>query len=228
LSLSSHDLALIESYFQAPESVFLLLKTVRESPACTAGFFFWENGRVHAEFSSLEVALGGNTSPLPAALAPEPLEFRQPALAPSTRAHSPWRDLLLRAAMLSFASVTIVLSVLTYLGTSRTVHESAAARVNPSVTLGLQVQRNPPGVWVTWNRQAAAVVAAQRGTLSIRDGSLFKVVDLDIRQLTTGSVFYAPAGDDIQFQLEVYGADGKGVSQSVRLLLPHPERRSNR
>ena len=74
LSLTSADLLTIDSYFQAPASVFLLVKAVAGSKACTAGFFFWEDGHIQSEFSSLEVALGRtpSLSPPPAALAAEP------------------------------------------------------------------------------------------------------------------------------------------------------------
>ncbi len=62
LSLSASDLSVIESYFTAPASVFLLVKAVRKGMAymgaCTAGFFFWEDGQVQPEFSALEVAIG--------------------------------------------------------------------------------------------------------------------------------------------------------------------------
>ncbi|MGA2736232.1 MAG: hypothetical protein ABSG65_02155 [Bryobacteraceae bacterium] len=57
LSLSASDLLVIESYFQAPASVFLLIKTAAGNRACTAGFFVWEDGVLQSEFSSLEVAL---------------------------------------------------------------------------------------------------------------------------------------------------------------------------
>jgi len=74
LSLSSADLQTIDSYFQAPASVFLLVKAVAGSKACTAGFFFWEDGRIQSEFSSLEGALGRTPSlpPPPAAPGAEP------------------------------------------------------------------------------------------------------------------------------------------------------------
>lgn len=38
MSLSAADLQVIDSYFQAPASVFLLIKTVAGGNACTAGF----------------------------------------------------------------------------------------------------------------------------------------------------------------------------------------------
>lgn len=62
LSLSPADLQTIDSYFQAPASVFMLVKAVAGNQACTAGFFFWDDGRIQSEFSSLEVALGRTLS----------------------------------------------------------------------------------------------------------------------------------------------------------------------
>src|ERR1022692_4876751 len=67
LSLAPGDLAVIDSYCEAPASVFLLVKAVASTKACTAGFFFWEDGRIEPEFSSLEVALG-RTPSLPPSL----------------------------------------------------------------------------------------------------------------------------------------------------------------
>ena len=74
LSLTYADLLTIDSYFQTPASVFLLVKAVAGSKACTAGFFFWEDGHIQSEFSSLEVALGRTPSlpPPTAAQAAEP------------------------------------------------------------------------------------------------------------------------------------------------------------
>lgn len=73
LSLTYANLLTIDSYFQTPASVFLLVKAVAGSKACTAGFFFWEDGHIQSEFSSLEVALGRTPSlpPPTAALAAE-------------------------------------------------------------------------------------------------------------------------------------------------------------
>src|ERR1017187_1049475 len=72
LSLSPADLLVIDSYFQAPASVFLIVKPLAGTKACTAGFFFWEDGRIQSEFSSLEVALGRTPSlPLAAGDVPD-------------------------------------------------------------------------------------------------------------------------------------------------------------
>jgi hypothetical protein len=72
---------------------------------------------------------------------------------------------------------------------------------------------------VIWNRNSREVVAARRATLTIRDGRKQQTLDLDKTQLALGSTLYTPVTDDIQFRLEVYGADNGSVSQAIRV--PH-------
>jgi hypothetical protein len=277
LSLAPGDLAVIDSYFEAPASVFLLVKAVASTKACTAGFFFWEDGRIEPEFSSLEVALG-RTTPLPSAPAyapdlpdalgvdlaaglndalnddlpsdlaevfrkaalPEPASAPaiapasaaapelEPSAPPSVAVAAPltppgktprtWRGFLFRAATIAIATAALVISVVTYLGlgTPQPPREEAAGSM-PASILGLQAEPNPPDLMVTWNRNARVIVAARRATLSIRDGKAERSVDLDRTLLARGSYLYTPASDDIQFRLEVYGADDGSVAQSIRV-----------
>jgi TonB family protein len=56
LFLSVDDLHLIRRHFRGPENLFLLIKTL-PNRACTAGFFFWKDGRIQAEFTDSEVPL---------------------------------------------------------------------------------------------------------------------------------------------------------------------------
>ena len=56
LFLSSEDLRIIRRHFADPDNVFLVVKAL-PGLACTAGFFFWENGRIQSEFTNSEVAL---------------------------------------------------------------------------------------------------------------------------------------------------------------------------
>jgi hypothetical protein len=240
LSLSPADLSAIESYFQSPSSVFLVVKTVAGNQACTAGFFFWEDGAIQSEFSSLEVALGRAAElaepelpdPLPDALNPDalsgylpgdlaeyiPAAAPEPVAAPSNPPRA-WGGLLFRAATILIATAALVISVVTYLGAPRPPRQEAAAPMSVASMLGLQVDRNPPDLLVFWNRNAREIVAARRATLSIQDGKVQKSLDLDKSQLAGGSYLYTPVGDDILFRLEVYEADGGRVSQSIRVRL---------
>jgi len=263
LSLSPADLLAIDGYFQAPASVFLLVKAVAGNKACTAGFFFWEDGRIQSEFSPLEVALGRTSSPpapadvpdppsaahddLPAGLnddlpgdlaelfrkaalpepsnipAPEPDPSAKPPAAvaapPTQHTKTPraWQGLLLRTATILMATAALVISVVTYLGAPRPPRQEAAASIPAGSMLGLQVERNPPDLLLTWNRNAREIATARRATLSIRDGRVERSQDLDKTQLARGSFLYTPASDDVQFRLEVYGADDGSVAQSIRV-----------
>ncbi len=273
LSLSPADLLVIDSYFQAPASVFLIVKPLAGTKACTAGFFFWEDGRIQSEFSSLEVALGrtpslplaaGDVPDLPDTLgddvpaglsddltddlpddladlfrkaalperstasAPEPEPPSPPPVVVAARPAQPgktpraWRGFLLRAATISIATAALVISLVTYFGAPRWPREEAAASMPAASMLGLQVERNPPDLLVTWNRYARAIVAARRATLTIRDGRVEKSVDLDKAQLAHGSYLCTPASDDIRLRLEVYGADDGSVAQSIRVSAGSP------
>jgi hypothetical protein len=280
LWLSPADLLLIDSYFQAPDSVFLIVKALASTQACTAGFFFWEDGRMQSEFSSLEVALA-RTPSLPPALpsaagevpdlhdalgdgAPPGLDdklnsdlnldlnddlpddlaalFRKAALpepgiapAPEPEPSSPppgamaappprpgtaprvWQGLWVRAATVSIATAALVISAVTYLGGPRPPREEAAASAPAAPALGLHVDQNPPDLLVSWNPNAREIVAARRATLSIRDGRAVRSVDLDKTRLASGSYPYRAASNDLQFRLEVFGADDGSVAQSIRV-----------
>jgi TonB family protein len=56
LFLSLDDLRIIQRHFRGPDNVFLLIKTLPNG-ACTAGFFFWKDGRIQSEFTDSEAPL---------------------------------------------------------------------------------------------------------------------------------------------------------------------------
>jgi hypothetical protein len=53
LALDRSDLSLADTYFSKPGDVFLIIRPSERGPAA-AGFFFWEGGKIHSEFSFLE------------------------------------------------------------------------------------------------------------------------------------------------------------------------------
>jgi hypothetical protein len=248
LFLGPGDVSLIESYFTGPASVFMLVKAVRSTKACTAGFFFWEDGRIQSEFSSLEVALG-QISPegLAGGVAdgmvdlPDDLEqmFREAVLSEPSgdvtasppddlpflsdephKTRSAWAGLALRAGMMVLATVALVISMIGYLGAPRRGVDNVAASAPSSGSLGLQVEPRAKDLLVTWNQRAPGILNAHRGVLSIRDGGGLRNLNLDRTQLATGSVLYTPASDDIQFRLEVYDVKDANSVQSIHVLRP--------
>jgi hypothetical protein len=72
------------------------------------------------------------------------------------------------------------------------------------LALALTVSKNDDDLTVKWNRESAAIRAAQRGVLEIQDGGFSKPVDLDSVHLQTGSIIYHNTSKTVQFRLTVY------------------------
>jgi hypothetical protein len=90
-------------------------------------------------------------------------------------------------------------------------------------SLVLKVERYAGQLRLSWNHSASAFATAQKATLSILDGPHEQVLMLDLDQLRTGSLVYAPATADVTFRLEV--ADllrGKSVTESIRAIVGRP------
>jgi hypothetical protein len=155
------------------------------------------------------------------ALEPE-LSTRVPVVMAAPRAPSggiseAWKGVLLRIFAIFVAAALLAVAVVTYLNSPRPPREDPAVSTPAGSTLGLQAERNPPDLLVTWNRYAREIVAARHAVLSIRDGRNERTVDLDNAHLARGSFLGAASSDDVQVRLEVYGADDGSVAQSIRL-----------
>jgi hypothetical protein len=232
LYLSSDDLAIIHRFFREEDKVFLVVKTL-PSRACTAGFFFWEDGRIQTEFTYLEVPLspvksfpsaeqarpatGAAKDALAEVKRNSPPEALQSSGLPESPRHvrTVW---LMRGLAAALAAVVISLAAANYwrTGRSRDPQMSTAA----VATLGLQVGRKADSLAVVWDRNSPEIASAKRAALSIRDGAKRAMLQLDESQLRSGGVSYKPSSDDIQFRLEVY-RDGKPSSvESIHLLMP--------
>jgi TonB family protein len=72
LSLSTQDRAFIEQEMRDPELIFLVLKPF-QAGICTAGFFFWHDGRLETADSELEVPFIATDRPAqPSGPSPQP------------------------------------------------------------------------------------------------------------------------------------------------------------
>lgn len=88
----------------------------------------------------------------------------------------------------------------------------------PTPGLGLRLENQGDRVLLSWNRHHPAVSRAKSGVLQIDDGTQHRRVNLDPAQVSNGSVLYRPNSDDVTFRLEVEGAQGGTVSESMRVL----------
>ncbi|MGO9096888.1 MAG: hypothetical protein ACLQGV_16910 [Bryobacteraceae bacterium] len=96
--------------------------------------------------------------------------------------------------------------------------------LDPSAgALALKVERYAGQLRLSWNHSASAFATAQKATLSILDGPHEQILILDLDQLRTGSLVYAPATADVTFRLELADlARGKSVTESIRAILGRP------
>jgi hypothetical protein len=230
LYLSSDDLNLIQQYFSEPDKIFLLIKTL-PSKACTAGFFFWEDGHIQTEFTYLEVPLGPLSFPvaepvLPATVrvddrltpAAKDLHKKRPTVqslrVPESVRH-PRRVWLVRGSVVTVAAAVVTLTGLNY-WQSRRAHPPETA----STSLGLHVQRQPGSLALTWNPNSRDLIGAEAAILYINEGNNQRALHLDPSQLRRGEVSFAPSSDDIELRFEIDRSGKPSAAEKVHLLLP--------
>jgi len=235
-----------QARFYDTANVFLLVKTARDGSA-SAGFFFWDNGRIDAEFSFLEFPFdarqltGLRVKPAPRATA-QALSTTDPSREPHTGAEyeplaipreipgtfepeapqqargGPNRHVW-RAGL--FALGMIALGAVGYQGYLAWAPRggAAASQASDAPALALQVGRQGADLRVSWNRNSPAILQATDGVLSIRDGDAQQQeLHLDSDQLRHGSVTYTPATAGVRFRLEVTAPGDSKTSETVLAL----------
>ena len=232
LYLTSDDLKLIHKYFSEADKVFLLIKTL-PSKACTAGFFFWEDGYIQTEFTYLEIPF----SPAAAAdfgaadfgqVRTQLESAKAPANPPNTAPEFPatewprfrrfdYKVWLAAGAALALAMVVILVG-LNY----RSAKASQIPGILPASNLGLHVQRNAGSLALTWNQDSPDVIKANNAILEIRDGNNQTTLRLDQAELRSGSVPYVPSSEDVQFDFQMYRNGRISSVDSLHLLMTSP------
>jgi proteasome lid subunit RPN8/RPN11 len=89
-------------------------------------------------------------------------------------------------------------------------------------TIALGVLERDGQLDIEWNRAAAPVSKAVRGTLEITDGSQTRTVPLTPAELEMGKFSYKRQTGDIQVRMSVESADGNKVQEASRFLGPAP------
>ena len=219
LYLDEDDLALIRELFPDPSNAFLVIRPDRpvswigstfETGETKAGFFFWDNGRIETQFCFLEFALAEMEEAVEIATETQALEPAPVVEAPVRPVRRKlWPVVLLVGLMIGAG-----------FGAYRWV---TAQKVPPASQLGLHVERQGAGWWVSWNRNSPAIASARSANLSIREGGApFKDLLLSVDQLRTGSVLYSTGGGELQFQLSVAEPNGEDVRESMLVLANNP------
>jgi hypothetical protein len=232
LFLDEEDFGLLKEHFADPSCVFLLVKPSASPTDGVAGFFFWEDGDIHRQSSYLQfpfhrkqLEAGGfkisrsEVSAPPEVLPAEPfLAYSRPKYraeqTPLPESKVPMQPRWLWVA----AAILLLVAGLGY----RKVSARFAAKSEPArATLSLNVARDGQALRLRWDRNTPVIRKADRALLSIADGGQHKVLDLDARQLRTGSIAYWPASEDVDFNLEVFSASQR-ASESIRIVAQTP------
>ncbi|MBI3209223.1 MAG: hypothetical protein HYZ37_10040 [Candidatus Solibacter usitatus] len=91
----------------------------------------------------------------------------------------------------------------------------AAGLLNDPYGLALSAGRSGDFIAVHWDRFSFPVRAAQRGVLTITEGTFERKVDLDVLQLQNPTVYYRNQSDAVRFRLDVYTKDKISVSETL-------------
>jgi len=90
-----------------------------------------------------------------------------------------------------------------------------AAQGAAAFALDLTAGRTGDSLSVRWNRDSAAVRAAERGVLEIEDGEFTKPVPLDAAHLKEGTVIYQNSSPMVRFRLVIFVGSKLNVSETV-------------
>jgi proteasome lid subunit RPN8/RPN11 len=160
-----------------------------------------------APASSTITTLFGDTTPRSEPAVPEEIFERAGSKKPSSA--KKW---------FAAAAVLIVIAALA-LGGARYF---SVAPSNESI--GLTVLEREGQLEIGWNRAAAPVTKAIRGTLEITDGSRARTIPLTPADLALGKFSYKRETGDIQVRMNVEQADGTKVPEASRFLGPPPSK----
>jgi hypothetical protein len=200
IHLDADDLAVAESHFHDPGDVFLVGRLGAKREA-TAGLFFWDEGKIHAEFSFLEFPLSAG-------------DLREPSAA----SRNP------RWALAGVGAIAL----LTLAGLAAPWRSAPVVPRSPEA-LGLRFEARGSLVRVGWDKSRASITSARSGVLSIREDGRETTVPLAGDQLRTGSVVYTrmSGGDSVRFRLEVTDARSNRISEDLAAQLPPDTGRSH-
>jgi hypothetical protein len=238
LALQPEDFELLDRYFPLPAQVALLVKPFATKPSL-GGFFVRENGVFPAatplEFPFRRWEMTGEEPPRRPTLEeskPKPKEPEAQTATPppmtrygrifSAEPEEPPDELSpqelhgspkSKAGMWMVAAfVFLLLGVLLGYEASRIT----APRRASDFALALEVERNGDNLTVHWNPGAPAVRSASNGVLEIDDGGETKRVELDRANLSSGSMVYRNAANQVRFRLVMYLDSGLSVTEELQ------------
>lgn len=147
-------------------------------------------------------AYGGDANDPTAALAAELLQESK------RRGQSAW-------IWVPLSFVFLLLGVLLGFQAAQSMRPQLPAGSAEPYNLNVTVTQNGNNLQIKWDRQALAVRTAQKGLLTIEDGTYVKPVPLNSFDLQSGSVVYPPYSNHVRFRLDVMVNARDTVSETV-------------
>jgi hypothetical protein len=92
----------------------------------------------------------------------------------------------------------------------------------PARSIAFHVADSGGQLLLQWDRNAAPVLKAVRGTVDIKDGATFIQLPLDPARLKEGTLRYTRKSGDQEVVMSVYPTDGPPVQESARFVGPPP------
>jgi hypothetical protein len=104
--------------------------------------------------------------------------------------------------------------------------EALSTPVPDPYSINLSAAAQDHSVLVKWDRDSGAVKAAQRGILTITEGTASKEVKLDLTELRNGTVLYHKVGQEVTFKLELFFRGSLVMAETVTLRLAEGQPRN--
>lgn len=150
-----------------------------------------------------------------AAMPPKIAPVWQPGPAFAEKATPPPRPKLRSALWIPLSFVFLLIGLILGITLASTYGFGGGGGGIPDLSLKLSVARSDENISVKWDRQAAAIRKAERGTIEIDDGGQTFSRSLDAIELQNGSVIYRNASNVVKFRLIVYPGKRVSVAETI-------------
>ena len=121
-----------------------------------------------------------------------------------------------RSIWMPLSSIFLLLGLVLGFQAALTIHPQGSGGVDPYI-LYLAITPSGNDLQIKWDKQAPAVKTAQRGLLTIDDGTFTKQIDLDSSQLQNGGiVVYHRLSNSVRFRLQLFVRDRVSVTETAQ------------
>jgi hypothetical protein len=220
VGLSGEDVELLSNYFPELETIALLIRPFATKPS-GAGFYFKEQGVFQSGPPLLEFPLSRSAlapgdvsasksrrdSRIQASAPPDIVRTAVPPTVPAANKRRSWPVL---------PTMLLLVGVLLGYQAALSIRPQSPAPFN----LALSVTQSRGELQLKWDRQSLAIRSAQKGILTIEDGSYNRTINLAEAELQSGGTGpYRPLSKQVRFRLDVFPNQRNSVSETIDWIL---------